>query len=52
MPAATDFTVMVGSDPSRAISSVAVKGSAVTLMLATRVRGERGGDGQLQARHQ
>ena len=33
VPASTDFTVMVGSDPSRAITGVAVKGSAVTLML-------------------
>ena len=40
VPASTDFTVMVGSDPSRAITGVAVKGSAVTLMLATRVRGD------------
>jgi uncharacterized repeat protein (TIGR02059 family) len=40
VPASTDFTVMVGSDPSRAITGVAVKESAVTLTLATRVRGD------------
>ena len=40
VPASADFTVMVGSDPSRAITGVAVKESAVTLTLATRVRGD------------
>ena len=38
VPAATDFTVMVGSDPSRTVTGVDVKGSAVILTLAARVR--------------